>query len=256
MKKIGAVICLAAALLMTSSMALCADQLYRMLNADEVESFKADQDAAIVGQLTDKKGDTFTVKVLKVISGKVKSDTISVKDNFAYQGFSKENSKPQVNDFCFLSLKNKGSYYEKVWYTVKADSGDYRTLKLLFEDERIGGGDIPAIQWYVNSEGKDKDFFFSGNQIFLRKPNGENVKIYEQEEKNATPVPAEVKGVAEMSTVAPEQVKEIGQQTDSAAFSSVKGINRWSAVRIAAILLAVVVITRLILRRRGRKSEQ
>lgn len=253
MKKIGVVICLVAALIMTSSMAFSADPLYRMLHADEVESFKADQDAAIVGQLTGKKDDTFTVKVLKVISGKVKSDTISVKDNFAYQGFSEENSKPQVNDFCFLSLKNKGSYYEKVWYTVKADSGDYRTLKLLFEDIHFGGGDIPAIQWYVNSEGKDKDFFFSGNRIFLRKPDGENVKIYEYEEKNTTPAPAEVKGVMGMSTVAPEQVKAIGQQTDSTALKIVEGINRWSAVGIAAAILAVVVITGLILRLRGRK---
>ena len=53
-----------------------ADALYRMLHADEVESFREDQDAMIVGQLIGEKDNAFEVKVLKVLSGKVNSDRI------------------------------------------------------------------------------------------------------------------------------------------------------------------------------------
>ena len=55
-------------LLLLPQQAIAADALYRMLHADEVEDFKADQDVIIVGQLISQSGDYFTVEVNKVIS--------------------------------------------------------------------------------------------------------------------------------------------------------------------------------------------
>ena len=46
--------------------AIAADALYRMLHADEVEDFKADQDVIIVGQLISQSGDYFTVELIKL----------------------------------------------------------------------------------------------------------------------------------------------------------------------------------------------
>ena len=77
-KAILSLCCVILLLLVSPVVTFAADPLYRMLYADEVESFKQDQDAMIVGQLTGKQGDQFNVKVLKVLSGKVSSDMILV----------------------------------------------------------------------------------------------------------------------------------------------------------------------------------
>jgi len=186
------------ALLLFPPAALAADSLYRMLNADEVESFKADQDAIIVGQLTGKKDDMYTVKVIKVISGTVKPDSILVSSDFAY-GFGQTAMKPEINHYCVMSLKKAGSYYKNAWGVFKASSGDYRTLKLLSEDISYyqGMGDIAAIEWYVNSGGTEKDFYFRESAAYVKRPNGEDIKIYPKEQmrteqitpKNSSTIP-------------------------------------------------------------------
>lgn len=166
--------------------AMAADALYRMLHADEVESFKADQDAVIVGQLINKNNNQFKVKVLKVISGSVKTDVISLLE-FEYS-FGEVNKKPQVQDFCVASIKKVGTYYQKAWGIFQASSGDYRTLEVLTSKAKA---DAAAIQWYVNSDGTEKDFFFEENSVFVRKPNGESIQIY----------PKQVETIAQASLV-------------------------------------------------------
>ncbi|MDD2420882.1 MAG: hypothetical protein PHC60_10420 [Heliobacteriaceae bacterium] len=156
---------------------LAADALYRMLHADAVESFKADQDALIVGELLGKQGDKFNVKVLRVLSGKVTSATILVDADFTY-GWTE--AEPAVADFCVLSLKRQGDYYQKAWGIFKADCGDYETLKLAAVNAPTPGllGDLACIQWYVNSGGKEKDFSFSSGTAYVTRPNGEVLQLY------------------------------------------------------------------------------
>jgi hypothetical protein len=178
-----------------------ADALYRMLHTDEVESFRADQDGIIVGQLSGRNGGSFTVRVIKVVSGAIPGSNIAVIDDFAY-GFGATPIKPQVNDYCVMSLKKTGAYYKKAWGVYRASSGDYRTLKLLPEDTGYyaGAADIAAIEWYINSGGVEKDFFFREESAFVVRPNGETVKIYPKEkeliEKNpgGDPIKAENTG--------------------------------------------------------------
>lgn len=160
-----------------------ADALYRMLHADE-KYFKADQDAIIVGQLSGKNNGSYTVRVIKVVSGTVRGDSIAVTDDFAY-GFGATQMKPEVNDFCVMSLKKTGAYYKSAWGVYKASSGDYRTLQLLSEDISYyeGAGDIAAIEWYVNSGGAEKDFYFREGSVFVRRPSGESIKIYPKEKE-------------------------------------------------------------------------
>jgi hypothetical protein len=168
-------------LVLSPKVALAGDPLARMLYADKVEEYKKDQDAVIVGQLIEDQGDLFKVKVLKVISGKVSSDLILVSDDFNY-GWDK--ATPSVNDFAVFSLKRTGNFYRKAWGIFKASSGDYKTLKLKSVNSPTPGliGDLAAIQWYVNSGGKEKDFYFSGGTAYVRRPNGQSVQI--------NPVPA------------------------------------------------------------------
>lgn len=181
-KQLLSVLFIATILLLSPEKIFAADALYRMLHADEVESFKADQDAIIIGQLTVKNDNVFTVKVCKVISGTLKSNNIAVNSDFEY-GFGNTGLKPEVNDYCVMSLKKSGTYYKKAWGIFKATSGDYKTLKLLSEDIKYPycNGDIAAIEWYINSGGVEKEFSGIGNTVFVNRPNGERLQIYPKE---------------------------------------------------------------------------
>lgn len=177
MRKYVLSLCIVVLLLLISPGAtFAADALYRMLHGD-VGSFKQDQDAMIVGQLMDKQGDKFNVKVLKVLSGEVSSNTILVFDNFNY-GW--EHSIPMVNDFCVCSLKRSGDFYKKAWGIFKANSGDYRTLELESLNCPIPWllGDLACIQWYVNSGGKENDYFGISGTMYVRRPNGQEIQIH------------------------------------------------------------------------------
>ena len=176
MKKFIVILCAVATILLTvPAAAFAADALYRMLHGD-VESFKQDQDAFIVGQLIDKQGGKFTVKGLKVLSGKVNADSILVSDDFTY-GW--DIATPKLNDFCVLSLKKTGDYYKKAWGIFKATSGDYNTLTLEPLNAPTPGllGDLACIQWYVNSGGTENDFYFNSSTAYVRRPNGP-VQLY------------------------------------------------------------------------------
>jgi len=175
-KKVVVVVCAVAIILLTVPTAtFAADALYRMLHGD-VESFKQDQDAFIVGQLIDKQRGKFTVKGLKVLSGKVNADSILVSDDFTY-GW--DIATPKVNDFCVFSLKKTGDYYKKAWGIFKATSGDYNTLTLEPLNAPTPGllGDLACIQWYVNSGGTENDFYFNSSTAYVRRPNGP-VQLY------------------------------------------------------------------------------
>lgn len=176
MKKTVIGIAIILILLTVPGVAYAADLLYRMLHGD-VEPFKQDQDAFIVGQLIDKQEDKYTVKVLRVLSGKVIADTILVSDGFTY-GWDK--AAPKVNDFCVFSLKRTGDYYKKAWGIFKTTSGDYNTLKLESLNAPTEGllGELACIQWYVNSDGEENDFYGHYTTQYVRRPNGQDIQIY------------------------------------------------------------------------------
>lgn len=178
MKNLLYTLCLALLVLWPGT-AFGADALFRMLHADQVPSFQKDQDAFIVGQLTGRQGDKFIVKVLKVLNGKINSGTIQVSGDFLYFG-QQDNSMPNINDFCVMSLKKIGDYYTKAWGIYKADSGDYRTLKLIPNGPAGQGmfGELACINWYVNSGGTESNFFFNGANAFVRRPSGQTLQIY------------------------------------------------------------------------------
>lgn len=182
-KRVFVVLIIIVAIIVGSTPVLAADALYRMLHADEVEQFREEQDAFIVGQLVDKKGDKYQVKILKVISGKMNADTFLLADDFQY-GYGKVDFNPAINDYCVMSLKKTGDYYKRAWGIFKATSGDYKTLKLLSEDIKysVCNGDVAAVEWYVNSGGMENDFSFVREKVFVRRVDGQNLQIYPKEE--------------------------------------------------------------------------
>lgn len=177
MKRLIIVLCIALSLLALPQSAYAADALCRMLHADEVEQFRQDQDAMLVGQIIAEQGDKFKVKVIKLLSGKVRTDTILVSADFTY-GWEK--ATPKVNDYGVFSLKKTGDYYKNAWGIFKANNGEYSTLKLEELNAPTSGllGDLACIQWYVNSGGKENDFFGIYDTRYVRRPNGQEVQIY------------------------------------------------------------------------------
>ena len=181
----GIILLFIAAFSLTPNTASAADALYRMLHADEVESFKADQDAFIVGQLVENRNGRFLVNVITVLSGTVKSNEIWV-ESFEY-GWGAVETTPQVNDYCVMSLKKRSLHYKIAWGTYRADSGDYRTLRLMTDDTEFSAcqTDIAAIQWYVNSGGTENDFSFSVSTVSVHRPNGDTLQIYPKQTDEA-----------------------------------------------------------------------
>lgn len=159
-----------------ASIAFAADPLYRMTNP---EYFPGDQDAMLLGQITGIEDEFSTISVLKVLNGSLESDNIQVEGSFTYLGFSPEHFDAEVGDFCIIAIKKYNDIYRVLYpdRAVRADSGDYKTLKCLYESVHYQGGDVPAIQWYVNSGGTENGFAFGSGRAYVDRPNGERVDI-------------------------------------------------------------------------------
>jgi hypothetical protein len=145
-----------------------------MLYADEVEDFAKEQDAIVLFQVIESDGVTIKGQILHVISGNVDGTTITiVDDDIRLLGMLPE-PKLQVGDYCVMSVKQYGNHYEQGLDALRADSGDYKTLKFYYSSHFT---DIDALQYYVNSGGVEKEFQFNGNKAFVIAEDGTKIDI-------------------------------------------------------------------------------
>lgn len=230
MRKALFFIIISSVLLFLPQKALAADALYRMLHADDCADFRADQDALIVGRLIAQNGDIFKVAVNKVLSGSAPADIIALSSDFQYgwAGAGSISMEPKVDDYCVMSLKKHGSYYKNAWGIFKASTGDYRTLKLLSEYIKYPycSGDIAAIEWYVNSGGTEKEFFFDQNRVYVSRPNGETRLIYTGENSAGADQPEIINT----------------KKSDIALFVDMKSVVPAIAVLCAVCAAAIIII--------------
>ena len=161
-------------MILCSSSVFAADALYRMLHADEVASFAEDQDAIVLFQVMTIDNENIEAQVLQVISGEVAEDRISIENKDIRLMGMLPDSNLYVGDYCVMSVKRYGNHYRKAWAALKADSGDYRTLKFYYSSHF---SDIDALQYYVNSGGVEKDFQFDGVKVFVVAEDGEKKNI-------------------------------------------------------------------------------
>ncbi len=240
MRRIIAFTVVSALVFMLSMGVFGADILYRMLNADEVESFKADQTAFVVAQIIDIKDEKITAKVMKVISGTVKSQNVITIDKFNYSWTDPEVT-PAVNDYCVLSLKKTGSGYKIAWGAYQADSGDYKALKLYNENIMSQGLriDLGCIEWYVNSGGKEKDFFFQGTSAYVKRPDGETVQIYAGERLRSTPKASIAATLKQFETPTPVIGLEAEKTQAVSSKGSIPGSNK-TVIGFAVIIVIAV----------------
>lgn len=140
-----------------------ADALTRMLYADEVESFSEDQDAIILFQVLSIDDQVIEVDVIQVISGEVIDEKINISNQEIRIVGMLPDSNLYTGDFCVMSIKNHGDYYIQAWAALKADSGDYKTLRFYYSSHFE---DIDVLQYYVNSGGVVKDYNFEDGRVY------------------------------------------------------------------------------------------
>jgi len=223
-------------LMTTTSMNVYAgDVLHRMLYADEVESLADDQDAIILFEVMKISESTIEANVLFVVSGEVTAESITIKNNnIRLQGMLPD---PELNtgDYCVMSVKKYGNNYKQALMALKADSGDYETLKFYYSSH---ASDIDALQYYVNSGGIEKDFSFDGAKVVVRLEDGGEKEItlpltgYLPEVEVVTEVPTEAFTVSD--TINETTSNEISVPEDAGR----TGQNIFSATNIGLVVIA------------------
>ena len=233
-----------------------ADQLHRITHND--------QDALVIGQINRQEDNDYIVNVLHVISGKLDRTTIKVSKDFKYEHLDTE---PSIDDFGIFSL-DKGVLGYKVKYGVyKADSGDYKTLKLIKTDISHGQrGDLTALEYYINSNGEEANFSFEDTTAYVTDKSGQRKVIYVAED---APVEVEDKQVQEnIERVEDNKKNETTQQLKGENLDStekdpkikVKAMNKssnntlnFNYVYLGLILVFIIAIVFLVDKRTNKK---
>ncbi len=149
---------------------LAADALHRMLHGE--------QDAIVLGQIENRQDDLLELRVIRLLQGKDTGNTIQVKDDFTYFGFTEENGSPSLGDYVVMSLNEKGDHYEQAWFMVRSDHGHMRSLTLYYEPAAgPAPSDLKALQYFVNTGGKATDYYFDGDQVFAQRNLLEDVDL-------------------------------------------------------------------------------
>ncbi|SMP51749.1 hypothetical protein [Anoxynatronum buryatiense] len=241
-KRFQRTLCMIVALLVISVQSVAAaDALYRMLHGE--------QTVLLLGEITGAGETQLDVKVIRTFQGKASADTILVDRRFTYFGMTSENGSPQVGDYAVMSLDLEGEAYRPAWYMAKADSGHFRTLSLHYEEETGGRGDLAALKYYVNTNGRHQDFYFDGEQVFARRSLLEDVDVSDG------PVPWEA--------AAPQAAETISDLETAGSEESTTGGFTWgvffSGVMVIFFVLVIFVRLRMVfltLRHQKRQAGQ
>lgn len=146
--------------------AFAADMLWRITHGD--------QDSLVFGKVEKTGKNTLEVSVAKVISGKPTKPLIEVEvkeSDLAWLG-----QEINQGDKLVLSLVQNGERYAIKWGIYKVSSLDYKTLKIVAPDK--WPGDMAALQWYINSNGKENEFYFKEVAVFVKDRSGASKQIY------------------------------------------------------------------------------
>ncbi len=134
--------------------------------------WRGDQDALILGTITNVDGSTISVQVEKRLSGKgVIDDTfrqipddkiedhIIIKDFGSYQMSYHQKVQPEEGDFIIVSLEKEGDIWEAKWEPFEVSSADYQSTEFLPIEKENG----LSFAWttFIRTDGKMNDFTFA-----------------------------------------------------------------------------------------------
>lgn len=231
LRKRGYVFALMLMLLMVlgSNSAFAADWDYRLMHNDH--------DALVIGEITEIVDNKMLVQVEKQIinpEGWDKKQTslsgIIAVDSIEYYRFfveGDEEGKPKVGDYILASLDKSQQGFKEAYGIHKVDSKDYKTLRLIIPSNKTASAylnvTIAAINHFINSDGKDSEFSYDGNRLYL----GEKL-IYEYIGPEAT---------NQTSADEVDQVILAKETEDKESFLSKTGV----LIATSAVLLIILV---------------
>jgi hypothetical protein len=125
--------------------------------------------------------------VKKVFYGSAKQDSI-VKVNLDYFDFMQSLFyRPKKDDFLLLNVddtdpKNKVYTLPREEHLFQVSSLDYKSLKVINSKFNKQKEYIKALEWYIHSDGKEKDFYLPDGKLFLKDSNGSFIQIQDNME--------------------------------------------------------------------------
>ncbi|WBW99668.1 hypothetical protein [Oceanirhabdus sp. W0125-5] len=132
------------------------------------------QEVLVLGEIVEINNEIVTLEVSHKLQGEC-NDTIKIR---SFDKFWITSYEPNVGDYCLISLDTKNSIYIIKQGVYKTDTDDYSTLKTIKRSDGKFEDVLTTIDWFVNSNGKYKEFYFESSKVYLKKENGEEIQVY------------------------------------------------------------------------------
>jgi hypothetical protein len=172
--------CLAAAMLSVVPSVYAADVLHRLTHGDQY--------ALVLGTVVSVSDTTARFEVETVISGGPLPPVVSVEGPGPFMEAAAPHSSLEPGDYAVFSLNREVAKYTIAWGFFKVSSLDITTLKVV--EGPLPPGDLAAFQWYINSEGRENDFYFIGTSAYVRHADGTSTQLYPPVEEGARVEPS------------------------------------------------------------------
>lgn len=158
-------LCLTAIALCIIPSVYAADVLSRLIGGDQY--------SLALGRVVSISEITVKFEVETIISGKTLPSVISVEIPDECMGMEVPLAP---GNYTVLSLNKKAVLYTIAWGIFKVSSLDMVTLEII--EGTLPLPDQRAFQWYLNSEGTEKDFYFVGTEAYVRHSDGTSTRLY------------------------------------------------------------------------------
>jgi hypothetical protein len=176
-----------------------------------------------LGSIVSTSDTTVRFEAKTIISGKTLPSVISVEIPDECMGMEAPNLAP--GNYAVLSLNKEAAPYTIAWGIFKVSSLDMATLGII--EGTLPLPDQMAFQWYLNSEGTERDFYFVGTDAYVRHSDGTSTRLY--------PSPAASEGSINDEQTTGEVIKPSPSEESGAA--------EWQYAIIAVILLLASSVT-------------
>lgn len=179
MKKAKIILTIFLIILFISPSIYAGDELYHFMQAH--------QDYVVIGKVTDKKeNNMYEIKVSELIKeASIRTDMIKKIEVEIPRDDIKEGD-------CFalsLSLRGGGYRIENGYYKITTNNTD--TLEVVKLNDTDSESELAAVELFLNSRGKIKDFYFTEDKTYVHTNSGvvsnEDICIYTPEDEKMLP---------------------------------------------------------------------
>ncbi len=153
------------------------DKLYHFMQAH--------QDYLITGKIVSEEDENlYKIQVAELITSSSIRTDIPKNIEVKIEASSAENNLKK-GDYIALSLSKRGGGYkiENGWYKISTDNTD--NLEVTNTNTTNNSNELVAVELFLKSRGKIKDFYFSENGTYVHKDSGiisgEDICIYSRE---------------------------------------------------------------------------